>query len=138
ESGGAVRTAECLAGRGWSGLALAIIAGGRAGGVGGVAKPLLLVGGRPILERVLELRTLCDQVLLVSSDPRLSAPGSERIDDVLADRGAPGGVHAALLAARQPWVLAVAGDMPFLDGRAVVPLLSARDARLEPAASDLH
>ena len=51
-----------------------------------------------------------------------------------------------MASARSPWVLAVAGDMPFLDGRAVLPLLEARgddvDAvaytvagRLEPLAA---
>jgi len=141
-----VQTDEVLSRPPSFGLTLAIVAGGRARRLGGVAKPLLHVGGRPILERLLELRTLCDQVLLVSADPRLVAPGSARIDDVLADRGAPGGVHAALLAASQPWVLAVAGDMPFLDGRAVAPLLDARadgvdavayevEGRLEPLAA---
>jgi len=136
--GADIQTDEVLSRPVSFGLTLAVIAGGQARRVGGVAKPLLRVGGRPILERVLELRTLCDQVLLVSSDPRLSAPDSERIDDVLADRGAPGGVHAALLAARQPWVLAVAGDMPFLDGRAVGPLLAARAGEVEAVAFELE
>ena len=55
-------------------------------------------------------------------------------------------MHAALTVARAPWVLAVAGDMPFLDGRAVLPLLEARgddvdavaytvEGRLEPLAA---
>ena len=120
------------------GLTLAIVAGGRARRLGGVAKPLLRVGGRTILQRLLELRTLCDQVLLVSGDDRLVAPGSERIADVLQDRGAPGGVHAALLAASRPWVLAVAGDMPFLDGRAVGPLLEARAEGVEAVAYEVE
>lgn len=128
------------------GVTLAIVAGGRSRRLGGVAKPLLEVRGRSILERLLALRTLADQVLLVSSDPRLEAADVERVADVLHDRGAPGGVHAALLQARAPWVLAVAGDMPFVDGRAVWPLLAARaegveavayevDGRLEPLAA---
>jgi molybdopterin-guanine dinucleotide biosynthesis protein A len=55
-------------------------------------------------------------------------------------------VHAALAQRALAWVLAVAGDMPFLDGAAVLPLLEARgddvDAvaytvagRLEPLAA---
>ena len=144
--GADVQTDEVLSRPTSFGLTLAIVAGGRARRLGGVAKPLIQVGGRPILERVAELRTLADEVLLVSADPRLAVPDAARVVDVLPDRGAPGGVHAALLAATQPWVLAVAGDMPFLDGRAVAPLLAARadgvdavayevEGRLEPLAA---
>jgi molybdenum cofactor guanylyltransferase len=119
-------------------LTLAIVAGGRSRRLGGMAKPLIRVGGRSILERTLELRTLADEVLLVSADDRLEVAGATRVGDVLADRGAPGGVHAALLRATQPWVLAVAGDMPFLDGRAVAPLLAARAEGLEAVAYEVE
>jgi molybdopterin-guanine dinucleotide biosynthesis protein A len=65
------------------------------------------------------------------------------VADVLPDRGAPGGVHAALVHARTPWVLAVGCDMPFVRPPALAPLLAARapgvqavayrvDGRLEP------
>jgi molybdopterin-guanine dinucleotide biosynthesis protein A len=108
------------------GLTLAIVAGGSARRMGGVAKPLLRVEGRPILDRLLDLAPLADEVLLVSSDSRLDGWGVRRVDDILPDHGAPGGVHAALSEATQPWVLAVAGDMPFASGLAVLPLLGAR------------
>lgn len=108
------------------GLTLAIVAGGSARRMGGMAKPLLRVEGRPILDRLLDLAPLADEVLLVSSDSRLDGWGVRRVDDILPDHGAPGGVHAALSEATQPWVLAVAGDMPFASGLAVLPLLGAR------------
>jgi molybdopterin-guanine dinucleotide biosynthesis protein A len=128
------------------GVSLAIIAGGGATRLGGACKPLLQVQGRTVLERLLGLRTLVDEVLLVSADPRLPDAGLRRVLDVVAGRGAPGGVQAAMANARAPWVLAVAGDMPFLDGRAVLPLLEARSdgvdavaytvsGRLEPLAA---
>ena len=128
------------------GVSLAIVAGGGATRLGGVCKPLLRVRGRTVLDRLLALRTLADEVLLVSADARIPDAGLRRVEDLLPGRGAPGGVHAALAQARAPWVLAVAGDMPFLDGRAVLPLLEARaedvdavaytvDGRLEPLAA---
>ncbi|HET6982044.1 MAG TPA: GNAT family N-acetyltransferase [Myxococcaceae bacterium] len=128
------------------GVSLAIVAGGGATRLGGVCKPLLRVGGRTVLERLLSLRTLADEVLLVSTDPRVPDAGLRRVEDVVRGRGAPGGVQAALASAAAPWVLAVAGDMPFLDGRAVLPLLEARSddvdavaytvaGRLEPLAA---
>jgi len=128
------------------GLTLAIVAGGGAIRLGGVCKPLFRVGGRTVLRRLLGLRTLADEVLLASSDPRIPDAGLRRVPDLIPGRGAPGGVHSALAHARSPWVLAVAGDMPFLDGRAVLPLLEARQddvdavaytvgGRLEPLAA---
>ena len=127
-------------------LSLAIIAGGSAQRLGGACKPLLVVGGRTVLERLLALRTLADEVLLVSEDARLPDAGLRRVSDVLPGRGAPGGVQAAMARAARTWVLAVAGDMPFLDGRAIRPLLEARtdgadavayavSGRLEPLAA---
>ena len=44
------------------------------------------------------------------------------------------GVQSALVHARSPWVLAVGGDMPFLDGRAVLPLLEARGEDVDAVA----
>src|SRR5215469_14625552 len=128
------------------GVSLALVAGGGATRLGGVCKPLLRVRGRTVLDRLLALRTLADEVLLVSADPRLPDSGMRRVADVVPGRGAPGGVQSALAHARTPWVLAVAGDMPFLDGRAVLPLLEARTddidavayvvgSRLEPLAA---
>lgn len=116
------------------GVTLAIIAGGSATRLGGVCKPLLRVRGRTVLERLLALRTLADEVLLVSADPRLPDAGLRRVADVLPGRGAPGGVQAALAEARFPWVLAVGGDMPFLDGRAVLPLLEGRAETVDAVA----
>jgi len=116
------------------GVSLAIIAGGGATRLGGTCKPLLRVRGRTVLERVLGLRTLADEVLLVSADPRLPDAGLLRVEDVVPGRGAPGGVQAAMAQARTPWVLAVGGDMPFLDGRAVRPLLEARSDGLDAVA----
>ena len=116
------------------GVSLAIVAGGSATRLGGACKPLLPVNGRTVLDRLLGLRTLADEVLLVSADPRLPDAGLVRVEDVVPDRGAPGGVQAAMARARSPWVLAVGGDMPFLDGRAVLPLLEARGEDVDAVA----
>ena len=51
--------------------------------------------------------------------------GAPVVGDVIPDRGAPGGLHAALHAAATPWVFAAACDMPFVS-EAGVALLSAR------------
>jgi len=100
--------------------AAAIIAGGRAQRLGGVIKPLLVVGGQRIIDRQLAvLRPLFDELILVTNDP---APFAELDLPLVPDRqpgqGPLAGIDAALahFATRDPStsVLCVAGDMPFL------------------------
>jgi molybdopterin-guanine dinucleotide biosynthesis protein A len=113
-------------------VTLAIIAGGKGERLGGVAKGLLEVEGRPVLARLLELGRLFGDVLLVANDP---APYTGfhlwTVEDVVRGRGAPGGVHAALVGARTEWVLAVACDMPFVSEAAARVLLGARGAEAD-------
>jgi molybdopterin-guanine dinucleotide biosynthesis protein A len=107
------------------GVTLAILAGGRGRRMGGVPKGLLLRDGRPLLSHLLDLAPAFEDSLLVTPDPApYAAFGVRTVGDVVLDRGAPGGVHAALVQARTPWVLVVAADMPFVT-RAVVDLLLA-------------
>lgn len=111
----------------WPDVTLAILAGGRGTRLSGVAKGLLAVEGRTVLERLLSLAPLFGDVLLVANAPEPYARfGLRTVADVVAGKGAPGGVHAALGAARTPWVLTVACDMPFVSPGAVRVLLDAR------------
>ncbi|PTL79678.1 molybdenum cofactor guanylyltransferase [Vitiosangium sp. GDMCC 1.1324] len=113
-------------------VTLAVIAGGRGERLGGVAKGLLEVEGRPVLARVLDLGGLFGDGLLVTNDPEPYARFRVRtVEDVVRGRGAPGGVHAALVGARTEWVLAVACDMPFVSEAAVRVLLGARGPEVE-------
>jgi molybdopterin-guanine dinucleotide biosynthesis protein A len=100
-------------------VAGAIIAGGPAKRLGGVAKPFLQVGGRAIAERQLDLlRTAAlARVFVVANDP---APWTALGVDVTPDRvggsGPLGGVHAALTAADDcDAVVCLAGDLPFVE-----------------------
>jgi len=106
---------------------LSILAGGKGLRLGGVAKGLLRWEGRTVLEHLLELAPLCADVLLVTEDVASYASfGVRAVADLVPGKGAPGGVHAALVAARTPWVLAVACDMPFIRPAAVRLILDAR------------
>ena len=94
----------------------ALLAGGCGARLGGVPKGLLRLDGSPLAARTLEIfAALFERSLLVTSDP---APYQDLSVPLLADRvpgkGAPGGLHAALHAARSGWVFAAACDMPFL------------------------
>jgi molybdenum cofactor guanylyltransferase len=107
-------------------VSLAILAGGRARRLGGIPKGLLLRDGRPVLEHLLALAPRFADTFLVTAE---AAPyqgfGVRWVADVLPGHGAPGGVHAALVQAHTPWVLAVAADMPFVTLAVVERLLAA-------------
>jgi molybdopterin-guanine dinucleotide biosynthesis protein A len=111
----------------FSDVTLAVIAGGQGRRLAGVAKGLLELQGRPVLERLLELAPRFADVLLVANAPEPYARfGLRTVADRVPGKGAPGGVHAALAGARTEWVLAVACDMPFISPEAVRVLLEAR------------
>jgi len=106
-----------------------LIAGGRATRMGGAAKGLLRVDGEPIAARSIALfLRLFGRALVVANDPApYAAFGAPVVADLVAGRGAPGGLHAALSAATTPWVFAAGCDMPFLDEGAISFLAARRD-----------
>lgn len=109
-----------------------ILAGGRASRLGGVAKPLVEVGGRTILARQLDVLTPRVASVIVALAPGAAPPpvpaawaGRVRfVHDVAEGAGPLAGLAAGLAAARAPWLLAVAGDLPDL-APALVDLLIA-------------
>jgi len=99
----------------------AVLAGGQATRLGGVAKGLVRTGGMTVAARTVSLfRELFGDALLVANDPapyaRLGVP---IVGDAIRGKGAPGGLHAALSAARTGWVFVAACDMPFLSEGAI-------------------
>jgi molybdenum cofactor guanylyltransferase len=108
-------------------VTLAVVAGGQGRRLSGVPKGLLRVGEGTVLERLLGLAPLFAEGVLVANAPEPYARfGLRTVADAVPGKGAPGGVHAALVGARTPWVLAVACDMPFVAQGAVRVLLAAR------------
>lgn len=120
-----------------------ILAGGLARRMGGGDKPLRRLGGRPLLDHVLErVRPQVAAVILnANGDPaRLAAHGLPVVPDPLPDHPGPlAGILAALdWAAAQrpdlPTVLSVPGDGPFLPADLVVRLEAARSEAGLPLA----
>ena len=115
-------------------VAGAIIAGGPAKRLGGVAKPFLKVGGHAIAERQLDLFRGAGlaRVFVVANDPAPWAPlGIAVVPDLVGGMGPLGGVHAALTAAADcDAVICLAGDLPF-----VAPACSRRCATARPGPS---
>jgi molybdopterin-guanine dinucleotide biosynthesis protein A len=114
-----------------------LLAGGLARRMGGGDKPLRSIGGRPILERVIErLKPQCEALILnANGDPaRFSATGLPVVADTVPGFAGPlAGILAALdwTAAHRPdlrWVASVAADTPFLPHDLVSRLHAAREA----------
>src|SRR3990172_5803327 len=93
-----------------------IQAGGGSTRMGGRPKALLDVGGRRIIERVLDAVTpSVGEVLLVTNTPDLYAfLGLPMVADVYPDHGSLGGIYSGLKAATGDAAFTVACDMPFL------------------------
>ncbi|HEX6210099.1 MAG TPA: molybdenum cofactor guanylyltransferase [Methylomirabilota bacterium] len=91
-------------------------AGGRSTRMGGRPKGLLELGGRRIIERVLDaVAPVVDDVLIVTNTPELySFLGLPMVGDVYPDHGSLGGIFSGLAAARGEAAFVVACDMPFL------------------------
>lgn len=110
--------------------AAVILAGGRGARLGGVAKPLVVVRGRTMLDAALAAAGSASSVVVVGDVP--VPPG---VLQTLEDPpfGGPAAGLAAGLAAlthEDPWVLVLASDVPGVD--AAVPELLAEAERLGP------
>jgi len=104
-----------------------IQAGGKSTRMGGEPKALLELGGRRIIERVLDvLRAVADPVLLVTNTPELYRfLGLQMVPDAFPDSGSLGGIYSGLQAAPGDVAFTVACDMPFVSP-AVARLVTAR------------
>jgi molybdenum cofactor guanylyltransferase len=95
-----------------------VLAGGLARRMGGMAKALMPLQGRPLLAHVVDRLRPQVQELLVNANAdaaQYASFGDRVIRDEIAGRPGPlAGLHAGLVNARHPWVLAVPCDSPYL------------------------
>ena len=121
-----------------------IQAGGKSTRMGGQPKALLELGGRRIIDRVVDVvAAVTDDLLVVTNTPELYASlGVTMVPDVFPDGGSLGGIYSGLRAAPGDAAFTVACDMPFLrrevarlvvdragDADVVIPIA---DGQLEP------
>jgi len=94
----------------------AILAGGQARRFGGRDKSRLLIEGRPIIVRQLDvLQRVAQEVFVVASDAaRFVDLGVMVHPDLRPNLGAIGGLYTALESAYNDYVIVVACDLPFL------------------------
>jgi len=93
-----------------------IQAGGKSTRMGGQPKALLEVGGRRIIERVVEAVTpVVGDPLVVTNTPEVYAfLGLPMVPDIHPDHGSLGGIYSGLAAVAGEAAFTVACDMPFL------------------------
>jgi molybdopterin-guanine dinucleotide biosynthesis protein A len=93
-----------------------IQAGGKSTRMGGTPKALMDVGGRRIIERIVDvLGSVLGAPLLVTNTPELyDFLGLTMVPDVHPDAGSLGGIYSGLAAAQGDAAFTVACDMPFL------------------------
>ena len=103
-----------------------IQAGGKSTRMGGHPKALIELGGKRIIERIVDvLSSALGDLLIVTNTPDLYAfLGLPMVPDVFPDHGSLGGIYSGLKAAEGD-AFTVACDMPFLHP-GVVKLLVAR------------
>lgn len=105
----------------------AILAGGIASRFHGKPKGLEKVGGRRVLDRVVDAveRATGNLPLLVANDPEAGDwhPGLTTISDVMPNCGCLGGIYTALTHEPGP-VLIMAWDMPFLSPQLLAALMT--------------
>ncbi len=102
-------------------VTLAVLAGGEGSRLGGVAKPLMLLEGKPLLVHLLS-NVRAREALVLTRTPHLyegfgdgfGGFGARVICDKVPNGGPLAGLDAALAEARTEWVALVAGDMPWL------------------------
>jgi molybdopterin-guanine dinucleotide biosynthesis protein A len=104
-----------------------IQAGGKSTRMGGQPKALMELGGRRIIDRVVEvMAAVTDDLLVVTNTPELYASlGIAMVPDVFPEGGSLGGIYSGLRAAVGGVAFTVACDMPFLRP-AVAKLVIAR------------
>ena len=93
-----------------------IQAGGRSTRMGGEPKALMELGGKRIIERIVDvLGPILPDLLIVTNTPELYAfLRLLTVPDVFPDHGSLGGIYTGLKAAKGEAAFTVACDMPFL------------------------
>jgi molybdopterin-guanine dinucleotide biosynthesis protein A len=110
-------------------VAAAIIAGGQARRFGGQDKSRLVVQGRPIIVRQLEvLERITPAIMVIANDTaRFQDLAVPTYPDAIPGAGAIGGIYTALVRATTDHVVIVGCDLPFLHEGVLTRLITLAD-----------
>jgi molybdopterin-guanine dinucleotide biosynthesis protein A len=106
-----------------------VLAGGAGTRLGGVNKALMEIGGRRVVDRLLDvLRPLGTEIVLVNNDGSLAGlAGTRVVPDAEPGAGALMGLYSGLRAVSTPLATATACDMPFVSITLLRALLALAD-----------
>ena len=110
-------------------VSAAILAGGRARRFGGIDKCRLVVDGRAIIVRQIEvLERVAERIVVIANDvERFVDLRIEVQADLISGAGALGGIYTAIASSSAAKVIVVACDLPFLDARILSRLVELAD-----------
>jgi len=94
-------------------LSASILAGGKSTRMG-TDKAFVLLGGRTLLSRMLDLARQLTANVHIIGDPTKFAPFAPTIEDIFPGCGPLGGIHAALCSSRTDLNVILAVDVPFV------------------------
>lgn len=108
-------------------LATILLCGGQSRRFGAEDKALAVLGGRTLLDRVLDAAgARSDEIVLaVGPAPRYAELSIATALDAAPDLGPLGGISAGLAMVRSPWVLLAAVDLPLITPPAIDRLIAA-------------
>ncbi|MDX3110490.1 NTP transferase domain-containing protein [Nonomuraea angiospora] len=104
-----------------------ILAGGEARRLGGADKPGLTVGGRPLVEHV--VTAVADARTTIVVGPERPIPAVVFVREDPPRSGPVPALAAGLNGVTAPWVVLLAGDLPFITASHVTSLLNAATTR---------
>jgi len=108
------------------GVSCVILTGGESKRMG-MDKAQILLSGKTLLERVLEIvQPLFDDIMISSRGSEPYMEGARFIKDSLPGRGPAVGLCAAIEEARHPFIFAIACDMPFVKSELIEYIASYR------------
>ncbi len=104
-------------------ISAVILAGGEGMRFGGKPKTEIIIGGRKIISRMLDvIRQILDEIIIVTNSPDIYS-GIENcriIGDIYSKSGPLGGIHTAMKASEKEAIFVFAGDMPYLDKELII------------------
>lgn len=103
-----------------------ILAGGANSRFNGITKANVVLGGKSIIERILEtVEALFSEIIIVTNIPEEFRKYSDLkiVSDIILNKGPLGGIHAALKASGNESVFVFAGDMPLLNRKIIASLI---------------
>lgn len=113
-----------------------ILAGGKATRFGGIAKHLLVIDGETIFAR--QVAVLASRVAEIFVSSAQDIAGYRTVRDAVTNAGPLAGIAAGLAAARTPWLLVVACDMPYLDGTLIDEMIRCAGVDVDAVAVRLR